>query len=324
MASGYSVSWIGLITLMVVTILSCEAQLSDQNFYAQSCPPALSIIRGAISTAVSSELRMAASLIRLHFHDCFVGGCDASLLLNAPGERDSIFNANSVRGFEVIENIKAQIERQCPQVVSCADIVAVAARDASVAVAGPSWNVKLGRRDSNAPATQAQADTNLPGFNDNLAQLRDLFVNTKGFTDRDLVALSGAHTFGIARCFSFRDRVNGIIAGDIDDGFARTVRENVPCPADGSGDQNQRPLDSITPDIWDNSYYRNLIDRRGLLQSDQALYSGGSTNSIVDEYVRNPTIFMSDFSAAMLKMADLNPITDPNQGQIRRICSAAN
>ncbi|XP_065858918.1 peroxidase 4-like [Euphorbia lathyris] len=323
MASGYSDSWMGL-TLMIVMILSCEAQLSDENFYAESCPPALSIIKGAISTAVSRELRMAASLIRLHFHDCFVRGCDASLLLNEPGERDSIFNANSVRGFEVIENIKTQIERQCPQVVPCADILAVAARDASVAVAGPSWEVKLGRRDSNTAATQAEADTNLPGFNDNLAQLTDLFVNRKGFTQRDMVALSGAHTFGIARCFSFRDRANGIIGGDIDAGFARTVRENVPCPADGSGDQNLRALDSVTPDIWDNSYYRNLVDKRGLLESDQALYSGGSTNSIVDEYVRNPAIFMGDFSAAMVKMAALNPITDPNQGQIRNRCSAPN
>lgn len=48
-----------------------DAQLSS-NFYSSSCPSALSIIRGAVSSAVSKEARMGASLLRLHFHDCFV------------------------------------------------------------------------------------------------------------------------------------------------------------------------------------------------------------------------------------------------------------
>lgn len=60
-------------------------------------------------------------------------GCDASILLE-DGERNALQNNGSARGYEVIDSAKAQVEKICPGVVSCADILAVAARDASVAV----------------------------------------------------------------------------------------------------------------------------------------------------------------------------------------------
>lgn len=127
-------------SMLVLLCMSCHAQLSS-TFYDKSCPGALATIRTSIRTAVSRERRMAASLIRLHFHDCFVQGCDASILLeNSPtisSERDARPNKGSVRGYEVIDDAKSQVEKICPGVVSCADIVAVAARDASVAVGLP-------------------------------------------------------------------------------------------------------------------------------------------------------------------------------------------
>ena len=79
-------------------------------------------------------------------------GCDASVLLKDTatfkGEQGVLPNVNSLRGFEVIENIKAELERQCPGVVSCADILTVAARDSVVALGGVGWPLGLGRRDS--------------------------------------------------------------------------------------------------------------------------------------------------------------------------------
>ena len=125
-----------VVTLVLLSTI-CDAQLSS-TFYDTTCPDALTTIRTAIRTAVSKERRMAASLIRLHFHDCFVQGCDASILLNdsttIESEKTALPNLNSVRGFQVIDNAKSQVEKVCPGVVSCADIVAVAARDASFAV----------------------------------------------------------------------------------------------------------------------------------------------------------------------------------------------
>jgi len=62
---------ISFIFTLVLLSSICDAQLSS-TFYDGTCPNALSTIRTAIRTAVSKERRMAASLIRLHFHDCFV------------------------------------------------------------------------------------------------------------------------------------------------------------------------------------------------------------------------------------------------------------
>ncbi|KAL4389615.1 hypothetical protein AHAS_Ahas03G0062800 [Arachis hypogaea] len=303
---------------------ACDAQLSS-TFYDTTCPNALSTIRTTIRTAVSKERRMAASLVRLHFHDCFVQGCDASILLDdSPptivSEKGALPNNNSVRGFEVIDQAKAAVEKVCPGVVSCADIVAVAARDASFAVGGPSWVVKLGRRDSTtASITLANAD--LPLASDDLNTLISRFSN-KGFSAKEMVTLSGAHTIGQARCVTFRNRIYGNTS-DIDAGFASTRQRGCPSLINNDNNKKLSPLDLVTPNSFDNNYFKNLIQKKGLLQSDQVLFSGGSTDSFVSEYSKNPTTFKSDFAAAMIKMGDISPLTG-SAGIIRKICSAIN
>ncbi|XP_022724981.1 peroxidase 4-like [Durio zibethinus] len=125
---------VAVVMLLLLICGACQAQLSS-TFYARTCPNALSTIRTSIRSAIARERRMAASLIHLHFHDCFVQGCDASILLdNSPSitsEKFVLQNNNYVRGYEVIDQAKSAVENVCPGVVSCADILAVAARDAS-------------------------------------------------------------------------------------------------------------------------------------------------------------------------------------------------
>ncbi|KAG5549154.1 hypothetical protein RHGRI_014502 [Rhododendron griersonianum] len=277
----YSAIASALLLFSLLMSTPTNAQLSS-TFYDNTCPNALNTIRTSIRQAVSRERRMAASLIRLHFHDCFVQGCDASILLSeaatSTSERTAAPNAGSARGYEVIDAAKVEVEKICPEVVSCADILAVAVRDASFAVGGPSWTVRLGRKDS--------------------------------------TTASRAHTIGQAQCFTFSERINSN-GSDIDAGFASTRTR-------GCRNANLAPLDLVTPNSFDNNYFKNLIQKKGLLESDQTLFSGGPTDSIVSQYSSNAATFKSDFAAAMIKMGDIiDPVTSQN-GVIRRICSALN
>lgn len=306
------------LVLLLSLALAASAQLST-TFYDSSCPKALSTIKAAVTAAVNKENRMGASLLRLHFHDCFVQGCDASVLLSG-NEQNAFPNVKSLRGFEVIDSIKAKLETLCKQTVSCADILSVAARDSVVALGGPTWTVGLGRRDSTT-ANEALANSALPAPSSDIVNLTDAF-GPKGFSLTDIVALSGAHTIGQAQCQNFRDRLYN--ETNINSGLATSLKAN--CPrATGSGDNNLAPLDPTTPYSFDNVYYTNLKSQKGLLHSDQVLYAGGSgaADNIVSNFASNPAAFSSAFASAMVKMANLSPLTG-SQGQVRLSCSKVN
>ncbi|KAF2912360.1 hypothetical protein DAI22_10g003700 [Oryza sativa Japonica Group] len=104
------------------------------GFYDETCPSAQDVVRRVIQDARVADPRIPASLIRLHFHDCFVNGCDASILLDEDlpsgihTEKRVPANDNSARGFDVVDDIKCELDKACPGVVSCADILAIAAQ----------------------------------------------------------------------------------------------------------------------------------------------------------------------------------------------------
>ncbi|KAL6979831.1 peroxidase [Sarracenia purpurea var. burkii] len=120
-------------------------------------------------------------------------GCDASVLLDNSdsivSEKQAGPNLNSLRGFEVIDEIKYILEEACPDTVSCADILALAARDAVRSRGGPRWNVYLGRRDS-IKASLDGANKFIPAPNSSLETLIANFQQ-QGLHTGDLVALSG-------------------------------------------------------------------------------------------------------------------------------------
>ncbi|KAL3653413.1 hypothetical protein CASFOL_003094 [Castilleja foliolosa] len=182
---------VGMILLVILSISSSAYTLS-QNFYSKSCPNISAIVKSAVQDEINKEARMGASLLRLHFHDCFVNGCDASILLDDTasfkGEKGAAANLNSVRGFEVVDRIKTKIEDKCPGVVSCADILALAARDSVVNLGGPAWSVKLGRRDART-ASLYDANNGIPLSNWTLGAIISRFT-ALGFTTNQLVALT--------------------------------------------------------------------------------------------------------------------------------------
>jgi peroxidase len=312
---------IGFSLLVLVLIGNTNATLS-KDYYYNSCPKLYETVKCTVESAIAKETRMGASLLRLFFHDCFVNGCDGSILLDDTssftGEKTAIPNNNSARGFEVIDKIKAAVEEVCPGVVSCADILAVTARDSVEILGGPTWDVKLGRRDART-ASKSAANKDIPAPSSTLNQLIKRY-NALGLSTKDLVALSGGHTIGQARCTNFRAHIYNDT--DIDTSFARTRQSGCP-KTSGSGDNNLAPLDLATPTSFDNHYFKNLVDSKGLLHSDQVLFNGGSADSIVHEYSTNPSSFFSDFVTAMIKMGDISPLTGSN-GEIRKNCRRAN
>lgn len=320
-SSSFSSSAILILSFLTLCFGISFGQLST-NYYSKSCPDLFPTVKYAVHSAIARETRMGASLLRLFFHDCFVNGCDGSILLDDTssftGEKNAIPNRNSARGFDVVDNIKSSVEKVCPGVVSCADVLAITARDSVAILGGPSWNVKLGRRDART-TSQSAANNGIPPPTSNLNNLISRFQSL-GLSTKDMVALSGSHTIGQARCTTFRARVYN--ETNIDDSLAETRQGN--CPrASGVGDNNLAPLDLQSPTFFDNSYFKNLVNRKGLLHSDQQLFNGGSTDALVRTYSNSPGTFSADFTAAMIKMGDISPLTGSN-GEIRKNCRRVN
>ncbi|KAL6626460.1 hypothetical protein ACP70R_030186 [Stipagrostis hirtigluma subsp. patula] len=297
------------------------------QFYDHSCPMAKEIVRSIVAQAVARETRMAASLVRMHFHDCFVKGCDASVLLDNSSsivsEKGSNPNLNSLRGFEVVDQIKAALEAACPGTVSCADILALAARDSTVLVGGPYWGVPLGRRDSLGASIQG-SNNDIPAPNNTLPTIITKFKR-QGLDVVDVVALSGGHTIGMSRCTSFRQRLynqtgNGMADTTLDASFAAQLRQG--CPRSG-GDNNLFPLDG-TPARFDNFYFKSILAGRGLLSSDEVLLTkSAETAALVRAYAADVNLFFQHFAQSMVKMGNISPLTG-SQGEIRKNCRRLN
>ncbi|KAG7587340.1 hem peroxidase [Arabidopsis thaliana x Arabidopsis arenosa] len=299
-----------------------EAQLKF-GFYSETCPSAESIVRDVVQHAVTNDPGKAAVLLRLQFHDCFVEGCDGSILIKHDGNDDERFAAGNagVAGFDVIDEAKSELERLCPGIVSCADIVALAARDAIAEAKGPFYEVPTGRRDGRI-ANVGHA-TNLPDVQDSINTLKSKF-REKGLSDQDLVLLSaGAHTIGTTACFFVIQRLD---AQDptINPEFFQILRSK--CPQ--GGDVNVRiPLDWDSQFVFDDQILQNIKNGRGVILSDSVLYQDNSMKKIIDSYLEtnqsSKANFAADFVKAMVKMGAIG-VKIGVEGEIRRLCSATN
>ncbi|KAL8161418.1 hypothetical protein V2J09_012907 [Rumex salicifolius] len=313
-----------------VVVRATKPQLT-LDYYASTCPSVFELVRKEMECAVASDPRNAAMVLRLHTHDCFVQGCDASILLDdtvtLKGEKTALQNRNSLKGFEIIDKIKNLVESECPGVVSCADILTVAARDAVLLVGGPYWDVPMGRKDSRT-ASYVLSNTNIPGPNEALVSIIAKFLY-QGLSVTDMVALVGAHTIGMARCSSFRARIYGdfILTSDlssISTSYLSGLRSV--CPLLTGGD-NETALDYATPNLFDNSYYQILLRGQGLLNSDQEMYSslvGIGTRHLVRLYAEDPAAFFKQFADSMVKMGNIVDEESFLGGEVRKNCRFVN
>ncbi|CAI9086995.1 OLC1v1020945C1 [Oldenlandia corymbosa var. corymbosa] len=298
------------------------------GFYDASCSSAEFIVKNEVQRAFFTDRGIAAGLVRMHFHDCFVRGCDGSVLIDSTpsntAEKDAPANNPSLRGFQVIDNAKSRLEFLCPGTVSCADILAFAARDSVELTGGFGYDVPAGRKDGRISlATEASA--NLPGPSFSVSQLRQAFAN-KGLRQDEMVTLSGAHTIGRSHCTSFSNRLfnfNTTTNQDpsLDPVYALQLSRQ--CPPGSTNPNSVVPMDPFTPTIMDTSYYNNILASRGLFTSDQTLLTNSATANEVIANSQSPFVWRSKFADAMVRMGQIGVLTG-EVGEIRANCRVIN
>ncbi|KAE8783970.1 Peroxidase 1 [Hordeum vulgare] len=239
----------------------------------------------------------ATSLLRLHYHDCFVQACDVSMLLDStdgsPAEKDAMPN-QSPRGMDVVAQSRTSSRkyarplspapissRSCHEMPSfwcyiTTTLLLVLSRTVlptclSVSKSmnligrpqskGMCWLVALGRRDGRT--SRAGNCGRLPLLYGNITVMIKVFA-AKGLDVKDLVMLSAAHTFGKEHCSSFADLLelyNGSICSTdttLDERYTDRLRMRCRGPRNIS---TTAELDA----------YREVARRHGLLMSDTGL-----------------------------------------------------
>ncbi|BAU02010.1 Peroxidase 12 [Vigna angularis] len=287
------------------------------SFYSKTCPKLETIVRNHLKKVFKNDNGQAPALLRIFFHDCFVQGCDGSVLLDgSPGERDQPANGGiRSEALETIDDLRALVHKDCGRIVSCADITVLAARDAVSLTGGPDYAVPLGRRDGVSFSTTGTRDLPKP-FNTTGATL-DAFA-AKSFDATDVVALSGAHTYGRAHCSTFFNRLS-----PLDPIMDKTLAKQLQSTCPNADSDNTANLDIRTPTVFDNKYYLDLMNRQGVFTSDQDLFSDKRTKGLVNAFAVNQTLFFEKFVDAVVRLSQLDVLTG-NQGEIRAKCNVVN
>ncbi|XP_051146074.1 peroxidase 6 [Andrographis paniculata] len=323
---------VGLLLLLVSSSLLPPAVQSHllpltPDYYRKSCPRFSKIVQEVVVDKQLGFPTTAAGALRLLFHDCVVGGCDASLLIasNAfnEAERDSPDNRDLPGdAFDVVTRAKTRLELECPGVVSCADILAEATRDLVSMVGGPFYGVRLGRLD----ATESRAgavEGHIARPNMSLSRIIDIFAGS-GLGVPEMVALAGAHTIGFSHCAQFAGRIFSEPPDpSMNPAYAEGLRKLC---ANYTRDPSVAAFnDPMTPGKFDNMYYLNLQRGIGLLASDQAMAADPRTRGYVDLYAANQTAFFQAFARAMEKVGEMNVLLPGGgRGEVRRRCDATN
>ncbi|KAL2231452.1 UNVERIFIED_CONTAM: Peroxidase 43 [Sesamum indicum] len=317
---------LSFILLLITTYFLGFSQSQLQvGFYDSTCPNAEAVVAAIVRDAAASNPNTAPVLLRLHFHDCFVEGCEGSILIDNGLETDErqAFGHQGVGGFDIIERAKSQLEAECPGTVSCADIVALAARDAVVVAKGPFYEVETGRRDGMVSNVTLADD--MPDVGDSVMSLKAKFFK-KGLNEKDLVVLSAAHTIGTAACFFMGQRLYSFTpAGGSDPSINPVLLPELKSTCPEKGDVGVRlPIDRGSAETFDIQILQNIRSGFAVLQSDASLYQDQATRSVVDSYfVPFGPSFEADFASAMVRMGRIGVHTG-SQGTIRRTCAAFN
>ncbi|XP_078148624.1 peroxidase 27-like [Carex rostrata] len=257
------------------------------NFYETACPNAEDLVAQEMKQIQAEDATLMPSLIRLHFHDCFVRGCDASILLDSGSgiEEKDATPSLSLRGFGTIERLRSQ---------------------------GPRYDVDTGRRDGSISIAN-ETYTNLPPVNGNISNIIGVSAK-KNLTKKDVAVLSGAHSIGVSHCSSFSYRLYNYTGTDNTDPslnprYAKKLKQQC-SPTDSS---TTVPMDPDNPLTFGLNYYKSVLNKEGLFNSDEALLHNKATRAYVAEQASamSSQQFMNDFAESMVNMGRVNVLTEP-------------
>ncbi|GJM94517.1 hypothetical protein PR202_ga11166 [Eleusine coracana subsp. coracana] len=246
-----------LILMLVASALSgmAVAEPLRYDFYKSSCPKAEQVVRRITGEIIFNDTSMGAAFLMMFFFDCFQQGCDASLLLDEQKETDSVteksWMATYLPTYDAMNEIKTAMEAICPGVVSCVDIIALAARDATTISGSFSFPMPTGRRDALVSITYYDYTHIIPVPYMEVQELIKSFA-ARGLDIDDLVVLSGAHSFGISYCRAVKDR----LYPTMNDTYAAMVKEA--CSTDHEWNKLNNNL-VTNPDVLSNQYYSNIL-----------------------------------------------------------------
>ncbi|OEL37419.1 Peroxidase 2 [Dichanthelium oligosanthes] len=327
---------------LCVVLAFLAGQSAAGRYYSD---PVQNKVRTEVEKAIAYNPSVGPALVRLVFHDCWVNGCDGSVLLDKTPtdgtntEKKAVQNIG-LAGFEVIDTIKQKVG----VATSCADILVFAGRDAAdILSAGNIFYTLTGGRKDGVSSSASFADANLPAPTFGVDALKNNFAAPgHGFTTEELVVLSGAHSIGVAHLSSYQDRL-GADATPIDPDFQAALIKVTPPDLLKKGQNptvpnNARDASSafrkdaaydpvalgVNPKrgVLDNSYYHNNLVNKVLFESDWVLRTDGEAAGKLQEYRDNATAWNLDFIDAMKKLSGLRA-----QGktlEIRKNCRLTN
>ncbi|KAI3863595.1 hypothetical protein MKX03_031646 [Papaver bracteatum] len=258
-------------------------------------------------------------------------GCDASILLNSERRNtgsEMISSKNfMIRNRESTGLIKSVVESECPRQVSCADIIALAAKESVAFTGGPQIQVPLGRKDSTS-SSYKQADLSLPSPQVSVDGMLQIFTS-KGMNLQESVAM-GAHSLGVGHCLNIVGRLynpkhtnsNAASANNmLEKGYEVVLK--MQCPTRVPLTNLTFVPNDITPITFDNQYYRDIIFGRGLFGIDSSISKDPRTSPIVKLFAEDQNYFFQVFASPFVKLSSTNVLTG-NLGQIRSDCSRLN
>ncbi|XP_042518629.1 peroxidase 57-like [Macadamia integrifolia] len=298
------------------------------GYYKGKCPnntDVEKIIKNSIRAQFRRNFAVVPQLLRLQFHDCAVRGCDASIFLDGDTTEKKAPPNLTVKGFDIIDKVKSAVEEHCPGVVSCADILIMAAREAVVLGGGRYFNVMTGRRDG-LSSILSEAANLLPPAGISVDDSIALFANL-GINVQDMVTLIGSHTVGFAHCSAFKDRLfNFNNTGKADPTMNHVLLNSLKqiCPKKSAKDfivnldRNTRSVISV-----DNSFFKEIQQKKGVLGIDQEIDLDIRTSGMVQKLANDNTFFNEQFAAALVKLGAVNVLLEP-LGEIRKSCRSIN